>query len=182
MQAWRAIWRSGLTPTRRRQQFPGSNNGANRPFQTHAAPAGVTPASSVIKILLVLFIACAIYMQMRGRVRHPWYKQAFDHSSFTAPINVLMLALSGTPRTPYIETSRFAELRVLEENWQVIRGEGEALLAAQIKASKDSDDAGLIPFSRPAGSAFTSNGMARRILRRACCVRAPLKSFRSCLQ
>ena len=107
-----------------------------------------------IKILFVFFLSCAAYMQLRGRVRHAWFRQLFDHSSFTAPVNVFMLALSGVPRTPYIDRSRFADLKVLEENWQTIRAEGETLLATEIKAAQNNDDAGFNSFFKKGWKRF----------------------------
>lgn len=107
----------------------------------------------VIKILFVFFLGCAAYMQLRGRVRHAWFRQLFDHSSFTAPINVTMLAFSGVPRTPYIETTRFPDLEVLQRHWQEIRDEGRAL-DAHIKAAKNNDDAGFNSFFKSGWKRF----------------------------
>ena len=74
--------------------------------------------------------------------------------SFTAPINVFMLAFSGVPRTPYIDRDRFADLKVLEENWQEIRKEGENLLATEIKAAQNHDDAGFNSFFKKGWKRF----------------------------
>ncbi|HEX4330189.1 MAG TPA: aspartyl/asparaginyl beta-hydroxylase domain-containing protein [Burkholderiales bacterium] len=108
----------------------------------------------MIKFVVVFFLCCSAYMQLRGRVRHAWFRQIFDHSSFTAPINVFMLAFSGVPRTPYIDRDRFADLKVLEENWQEIRKEGENLLATEIKAAQNHDDAGFNSFFKKGWKRF----------------------------
>jgi beta-hydroxylase len=99
-----------------------------------------------IKLLFVFFIACSAAIHLRGRERHVWYRQIFDHSSFTAPINLFMLAFSGVPRTPFLDISQFPELRVLEQDWQEIREEALLLAATEIKAAQNHDDAGFNSF------------------------------------
>jgi beta-hydroxylase len=107
-----------------------------------------------VKVMLVLFIACSAYMHLRGRVRHAWYRQVFDHSSFTAPVNVFMLAFSGVPRTPYLDPARFPDLRVLEEHWQEIREEAVGLVANQMKAAERHNDAGFNSFFKTGWKRF----------------------------
>ena len=51
-------------------------------------------------VLLLLFAASATVMHLRGKVRLRLSRQAFDHSTFMAPINVFMLAFSRVPGAP----------------------------------------------------------------------------------
>ncbi|HFF4698956.1 TPA: hypothetical protein ACGDVI_003514 [Acinetobacter baumannii] len=45
-------------------------------------------------IILAIFILSALYIQQRGKVRHSFYRQFFDHSTILAPINYLMYMFS----------------------------------------------------------------------------------------
>jgi beta-hydroxylase len=107
-----------------------------------------------VKIFFVLFLACSALIHLRGRVRHAWYRQIFDHSSFTAPVNLVMLAFSGVPRTPYLDVARFPELKVLQEHWQEIRDEALALTDNEIKAAEHNDDAGFNSFFKTGWKRF----------------------------
>src|ERR1700712_429839 len=98
-------------------------------------------------IVLGLFIASVLYIHLRGRVRHKFWRQMSDHSSFMAPINVFMYALSKVPTTPYVSTDPFPELQVLQQNWQMIRDEAIALReAGRIRAAEQFNDAGFNSF------------------------------------
>ncbi|MGH8213304.1 MAG: aspartyl/asparaginyl beta-hydroxylase domain-containing protein, partial [Rhodanobacteraceae bacterium] len=106
-------------------------------------------------IILGLLVACAIYVHLRGRVRHRFARQVTDHSTFMAPINVLMYALSRVPVTPYLAPADFPELENLRSHWQVIREEAIALAkASQIKASRQYNDAGFHSFFRTGWKRF----------------------------
>src|SRR6185437_8008053 len=94
-------------------------------------------------IVLAVLVVCALYVHFRGKVRHKFLRQITDHSTFLAPINVLMYAFSPVPRTPYLQVADFPELENLRNNWQTIRDEAIALAkASQIKASNQYNDAG----------------------------------------
>ena len=99
-----------------------------------------------------------LHIHFRGRVRLPFRRQLFDHSSFMAPINIFMHKFSRVPATPYIPLSEFPELQRLQDNWQVIRAEAENLLALKkIKAAEQNDDAGF--------NSFFKNGWKRFYLK-----------------
>lgn len=107
-----------------------------------------------IQLMVLFFLACSAVMHWRGRVRHAWYRQVFDHSSFTAPVNVFMLAFSGVPRTPFLDPAGFPDLRVLEAHWQEIRAEALALVETEIKAAARHDDAGFNSFFKTGWKRF----------------------------
>jgi beta-hydroxylase len=107
----------------------------------------------LLKVLLVLFLLSSAVMHYRGRIRHRLYRQVFDHSSFTAPVNVFMLAFSGVPRTAYLSVDRFPELAELQSHWQEIRAEALAL-EDQIKAAARHDDAGFNSFFKTGWKRF----------------------------
>lgn len=100
-------------------------------------------------LLLLLFLASAVYVHRRGKVRYRLGRQATDHSTFMAPINVFMYAFSAVPTTPFLPVQRFPALAPLAQHWREIREEALALRAAQaIKASDKYDDAGFNSFFR----------------------------------
>ena len=81
-------------------------------------------------LLLYAFVASAVYVHLRGRVRHSFRRQFTDHSTVFAPLNVLMYMASGVPRTPILDPRAFPELNVLRDHWREIRDEAGALLVA----------------------------------------------------
>lgn len=74
--------------------------------------------------ILSIFVLSAIYVQTRGTVAHAQIKRRItDHTNLFAPINVLFYAFSKVPTTPFVAMDHFADLKVLEDNWEVIRDE-----------------------------------------------------------
>jgi len=99
--------------------------------------------------IFALFVLPAVYVHLRGRVRlRPW-RQMTDHSTFLAPLNVVMYACSRVQAKPYASLEAFPELAPLRERWQDIRDEAIALREAQrIRASERYDDVGFNSFFR----------------------------------
>jgi beta-hydroxylase len=70
-----------------------------------------------------------------------------DHSIILAPINALMVLNSRVPTTPYIPNDTMPELKLLEDNWEVIRDEALHLNhLQQIKAPELHNDIGFNSF------------------------------------
>jgi beta-hydroxylase len=103
--------------------------------------------------LLGLFVAAAAYVHQRGRVRHRFWRQVTDHSTFLAPINALLYLTSRVPNAPYIDVSAFPELKPLQDNWSTIRDEALAL-ESRIRASDTYNDAGFNSFFRTGWKRF----------------------------
>src|SRR5215510_15596427 len=81
-------------------------------------------------LILYAFVAAAVFVHFRGRVRHRFYRQLTDHSTFMAPYNVLMYMFSAVPNRPYVDVERFdqfSDLRKLRDNWQTLRDEAMRL-------------------------------------------------------
>jgi beta-hydroxylase len=98
-------------------------------------------------IILGIFIASAICIHYRGRVRHSFLRQLTDHSTLLAPFNVIMYACSKVPNKPFVDAAAFPQLAPLRENWQTIRDEGIALLSdGHIRASTGHNDIGFHSF------------------------------------
>jgi len=100
-------------------------------------------------LFLAVFIASAIHVHFRGRVRLRFARQLTDHSTLMAPLNVLMYACSRVPTTRYVAVELFPELETLRARWPEIRAEALALREMrQIKASERYDDVGFNSFFR----------------------------------
>ena len=100
-------------------------------------------------LIFALLVLPAFYVHLRGRVRlRPW-RQMTDHSTFLAPLNVLLYACSRIHARPYAPIEAFPELAALRERWQDIRAEALALREAErIRASDRYDDVGFNSFFR----------------------------------
>jgi beta-hydroxylase len=106
-------------------------------------------------IVLAIIVASALFVHFRGRVRHRFRRQIVDHSTFMAPINVLLYAFSRVPATPYLAPADFPELETLRSHWQTIREEAIALAqASRIKASEQNNDVGFYSFFRTGWKRF----------------------------
>ena len=104
---------------------------------------------------LALYILCVAHIHLRGKVRLPLGRQLFDHSSFMAPINAFMHFFSRVPSTPYLPVAEFKELKLLQDNWMVIREEAKNLLQLQkIKAADKNNDAGFNSFFKAGWKRF----------------------------
>jgi beta-hydroxylase len=100
-------------------------------------------------LIFALLVSPAVYVHLRGRVRlRPW-RQMTDHSTFLAPLNVLLYACSRVHARPYAPIEAFPELDALRERWRDIRAEALALREAErIRASDRYDDVGFNSFFR----------------------------------
>ena len=92
-------------------------------------------------IVLAVFVLCAIYAQNRGKVKHKkLVRKISDHSNILGPINCLFYGFSTLKKSAYIEVDNFPELKVFQENWEIIRDEAISLNdESQIKSSDQKD-------------------------------------------
>ena len=109
-------------------------------------------------IIVSVFVACAIYVHYRGRVRSSPWRQIADHSSFMAPINCFAYLFSKVSTKPFLSIAEFPELAPIRMSWQIIRDEAIALRdASRIRASEKYDDLGF--------NSFFKNGWKRFYLK-----------------
>jgi len=100
-------------------------------------------------IFFYILIISTIIIHYRGKVRYKFFRQLTDHSTFMAPINVPMYALSGVENRPYIQTGSFPQLGLLKDHWQTIRDEAILLEREElIKGSDKYNDVGFNSFFR----------------------------------
>src|SRR5437588_582708 len=107
----------------------------------------VTELLSVKFIFLYVLIISTIIVHYRGKVRYKFFRQLTDHSTFMAPINMPMYALSRVGTTPYVSSSSFPQLSLLKDNWKTIRDEALELEREElIKGSDQYNDVGFNSF------------------------------------
>lgn len=100
-------------------------------------------------IFLFSLVGSAVFIHFRGKVRHGFVRQLTDHSTFMAPINILMYAFSSVPNKPYLPDGSFPELSILRHNWEKIKEEALALESKElIKGSNKYNDIGFNSFFR----------------------------------
>ncbi|SDT41860.1 beta-hydroxylase [Mucilaginibacter mallensis] len=100
-------------------------------------------------IFFYVLIISTIIIHYRGKMRYKFFRQLTDHSTFMAPINVPMYALSGVENKPYIKTASFPQLTLLKDHWQTIRDEAILLEREElIKGSDKYNDVGFNSFFR----------------------------------
>ena len=100
-------------------------------------------------IVVYVFVAAALFVHFRGRVRHTLVKQLTHHSTIMAPYNALMYLFSAVPIKPFVEVERFPELRQLTDNWKTIRDEALKLFdEGHIRAAAGYTDLGFNSFFR----------------------------------
>ncbi|RJG07441.1 lipid A hydroxylase LpxO [Noviherbaspirillum cavernae] len=105
-----------------------------------------------------IYALSIFHIHFRGKVRLPFFRQIFDHSSFVAPVNTFMHMFSSVPSTPYLSAKEFSGLDLLDKNWEMIRDEAVNLREMhRIKAAEKNDDAGF--------NSFFKNGWKRFYLK-----------------
>src|SRR5512132_4201131 len=98
-------------------------------------------------LVLYVFVASALYVHLRGRVRHKLTKQLADHSTIMAPYNTLMYLFSAVPAKPILNPRQLPALAVLRDNWQTTRDEALSLLdEGHIRAATGHNDLGFNSF------------------------------------
>ncbi|BEV14555.1 lipid A hydroxylase LpxO [Herbaspirillum sp. DW155] len=105
--------------------------------------------------IVFIYLFSILFIHFRGRVRLPFFRQFFDHSSIMSPINLFMYAFSRVPAVPYPAVKQFEDLALIDQNWEVIRDEAVALREmAKIKAAEKNDDAGFNSFFKAGWKRF----------------------------
>ena len=109
----------------------------------------------IMLTVAALYLVCILAVHLRGRVRHSFWGQVFDHSGLLAPINVFLYVFSAVPNQPYIPTSEFPELELLRTHAATIRAEGLAMMAhARMRSPDQEDDAGFNSFAKSGWKRF----------------------------
>jgi beta-hydroxylase len=105
--------------------------------------------------VLLAFVASALYVHLRGRVRFPIVRALTDFTVLLAPYNALMYLFSRVRASAYLDPRDFPELQVLQDHWQEIRDEALQLAGeGQIKAAATYNDIGFNSFFRTGWKRF----------------------------
>ncbi|GLK88168.1 aspartyl/asparaginyl beta-hydroxylase domain-containing protein [Pseudomonas turukhanskensis] len=106
-------------------------------------------------IVLAVLLFSILFVHFRGRVRLPLLRQFADHSSIMAPINLFIYLFSRVPAKPFPLVEQYQAMRLLDDNWQLIRDEALALQQqARIKAAERNNDAGFNSFFKAGWKRF----------------------------
>src|SRR6201994_2538830 len=106
-------------------------------------------------LVLWAFIASALTVHFRGRIRLGLWRQLSDHSTIMAPYNCLMYIFSAVPNKPILDTGMVPGLKLLRDNWQEIREEAQHLFEqGAIKAADKYNDWGFNSFFRTGWKRF----------------------------
>lgn len=112
-----------------------------------------TPSPGLV--LLAIFVAAALFVHYRGKLRFPLGRALTSYMVLLAPYNVLMLLFSRVPTTPYLDPHSFPELAPLQANWGMLRTEALRLQAdGSIRAAGAYNDLGFNSFFRTGWKRF----------------------------
>jgi beta-hydroxylase len=100
-------------------------------------------------IVFYVYMASALFIHLRGRVRHTLTRQLTDHSTFLAPYNALIYLFSAVPSKPFLDVDAFTQLKPLRDNWEIIRDEAVTLFeAGHIRTAEKHNDIAFNTFFR----------------------------------
>jgi len=88
-------------------------------------------------LLAIVYVACVVFIRSRNKVKFSLTRQLSDFSTFMVPFNAPAYLLSKVPLTHFVEPVYFPELKIIEDNWQLIRDEALALYEKGLIAKKD---------------------------------------------
>lgn len=105
--------------------------------------------------VLYVFVLSAVYVHLRGRVRHGFWRQLLDHSTLMAPYNTLMYLFSAVPPKPLLRVEDFPELLTLRSHWQEVRDEAVKMMDdGYIRAAAKHNDLSFNSFFRTGWKRF----------------------------
>jgi beta-hydroxylase len=106
-------------------------------------------------LALYLLAGCGAYVHFRGRERLRVGRQLLDHSTLLAPYNVLMYLCQSVPNKPVLSPDMVPEVKLLRDNWQVIREEALSLFdEGHIRAAAKNNDWGFYSFYKTGWKRF----------------------------
>jgi beta-hydroxylase len=114
------------------------------------------PTSTLIRLgLLLLFVASALFVHLRGRARFGLLKALTDYTVLLAPYNVLMVLFSRVKARPYAPVTDFPDLAPLQAHWEEIRAEALSLNeSGRISVATGYNDLGFNSFFRSGWKRF----------------------------
>ena len=120
--------------------------------------AGYTLLSPYIALrhfIFLLFQGSAIFVHFRGKIRYTLGRSLLDYQVLLAPVNTLLYLFSAIKPEPYIPVKQFPELKLIRDNYTIIRDEALALYASgSIKSATGYNDVGFNSFFRTGWTRF----------------------------
>lgn len=92
---------------------------------------------AIVVTAVLLYIGCILFLRLRNQASFPLARQFSDFSTFMVPFNIPAYLLSKVPNRSRLSVADLPELKVLEDNWKVIRDEALALYGDGHIAIKD---------------------------------------------
>lgn len=106
-------------------------------------------------IIFIIFIASAVFVYFRGKVRFGLVRSLTDYQVLLSPINTLLYLFSKVKSSAFIPVTQFPELAPLQANWEIIRDEALALNeGGSIAAATGYNDIGFNSFFRTGWKRF----------------------------
>ena len=106
-------------------------------------------------IIFFIFVASALYVYFRGRVRFELVRSLLDYQVLLAPINTLLYLFSKVKASAFIPVNQFPEMKPLQDNWEIIRQEALSLNAdGAIAVATGYNDIGFNSFFRTGWKRF----------------------------
>lgn len=81
----------------------------------------------ILLAILLIYVFSIVFLRMRNADPFSLKRQLSDFSTFVVPLNIPAYLLSKVPTTAYVDPKLFPQLKIIEENWEVIRDEALAL-------------------------------------------------------
>ena len=106
-------------------------------------------------IIFFIFIASAVYVYFRGKVRFGVVRSLTDYQVLLAPVNALLYLFSKVKPGAFIPVSQFPEMQLIQDNWEMIRQEALSLQeGGSIAAATGYNDIGFNSFFRTGWKRF----------------------------
>ena len=106
-------------------------------------------------IIFLIFVASAIYVYFRGKVRFGVVRSLTDYQVLLAPVNTLLYLFSKVKPGAFIPVGQFPEMRPIQDNWETIRQEALSLQeGGSIAAATGYNDIGFNSFFRTGWKRF----------------------------
>jgi len=106
-------------------------------------------------IIFFIFIASAVYVNFRGKVRFGVVRSLTDYQVLLAPVNALLYLFSKVKPGAFIPVSQFPEMQPIQDNWEMIRQEALSLQeGGSIAAATGYNDIGFNSFFRTGWKRF----------------------------
>ncbi|MEM7293474.1 MAG: aspartyl/asparaginyl beta-hydroxylase domain-containing protein [Pseudomonadota bacterium] len=82
---------------------------------------------TIIIVAIAIYVGSIAFVRIRNKDKFPFVRQLSDFSTFMVIFNLPSYLLSKVPMRPFADLVHYPEIKILEDNWEVIRDEAQAL-------------------------------------------------------